>query len=132
MDLEELDAFLNSKESTKISLLEKHKDAISYLLSKKASQKIIMEYLFSEDKELSNIYSDRAGTFQSLLSKFIAKNKLKKGVQRNVKSEKEIVKKEVSKNVNVADILGFKIPKKEAIENNGSQETNDKWFPNND
>ena len=103
MDIKKIEDFLLSKvtdnEKT-ITILNKWEKEILFMMNKKIKQKIIIEFLFENDKILKNRYNNEKGlrTFQSLLSKFCNKLNEKKEEINYVKKEEEInLKNEASK-----------------------------------
>ena len=105
MDIKKIEDFLLSKvtdnEKT-ITILHKWEKEILFMMNKKIKQKIIIEFLFENDKILKNRYNNekRLRTFQSLLSKFCNKLNLKKEEINHVKIEKNENKEEISSSQN--------------------------------
>ena len=102
MDIKKIEDFLLSKvtdnEKT-ITILHKFEKEILFMMNRKIKQKIIIEFLFENDKILKNRYNNekKIRTFQSLLSKFCNKLNLKKEEINHVKEEINLKKSEASK-----------------------------------
>lgn len=102
MDIKKIEDFLLSKvtdnEKT-ITILHKYEKEILFMMNKKIKQKIIIEFLFENDKILKNRYNNekRLRTFQSLLSKFCNKLNVRKEVINHVRKEEINLKNEASK-----------------------------------
>lgn len=93
MNEEEILKFLEEKKSkTNKKVFDNWKDEILLLRKNGATLDLIMEFLFTKDKELKSKYEDRLDTARSLLSKFIRRNQKLKPTkeqkpQRNKKEE---------------------------------------------
>ena len=102
MDIKKIEDFILSKvtdnEKT-ITILHKFEKEILFMMNRKIKQKIIIEFLFENDKILKNRYNNekKIRTFQSLLSKFCNKLNLKKEEINHVKEEINLKKSEASK-----------------------------------
>ncbi len=101
MDIKKIEDFLSSKinvDDKTLTLLDKWESEISFMLNKKIKQKIIIEFLFENEKILKDRYKtkNKISTFQSLLSKFCSKLKSKKEVH-NVKNKTVIESSNSSK-----------------------------------
>ncbi len=102
MDIKKIEDFILSKvtdnEKT-ITILHKFEKEILFMMNRKIKQKIIIEFLFENDKILKNRYNNekKIRTFQSLLSKFCNKLNLKKEGINHVKEEINLKKSEASK-----------------------------------
>ncbi len=76
MKKEELDKFLLKKELRRVGIYEKYKAEILYLRENRATLDIVLEYLFEQDIDIRNKYSNSEKSLQaakSLLSKTIKK-----------------------------------------------------------
>ena len=94
MNEEEILKFLEEKKSkTNKKVFDNWKDEILLLRKNGATLDLIMEFLFTKDKELKSKYEDRLDTARSLLSKFIRRNQKLKPTkeQKPQRSKKEEV-----------------------------------------
>ena len=75
MNEEEILKFLEEKKSkTNKKVFDNWKDEILLLRKNGATLDLIMEFIFTKDKELQSKYENRLDTARSLLSKFIRRN----------------------------------------------------------